>query len=921
MGGYDNYCAICGTRVGQPTWDDDEGDEYGYERSILWMSDVRVISENPEAMSMDKLFISEPAEYDDYGSFDVEPGDHPNFPTRAQISYNKGWPGDAPLFTSGQLGKGESVDEEVLYHTWKELVDAPGGLSQCLTNVAYGTDTDAQYWPTNRGEESFATNPVDIPQLQGYYKNLPLLTHSDARSQGHRVTNEPQLIKDPLARLPPELLLSIVVILPMVSVNCLRASSPAVARLELNNGFWKQNLHHDMPWLFDMPDRGNEEPDWAKCYEDLLARSHDGGPAQILGLVNRRRIWGACDQVASLYARRKATKDENRKRSQVSLLTHAMSTPMRRLTSPKAKTEISALPLLNQVSDIDHGGCSFSTFWSSKGALSGLGFQRAGSTQRREMDTTGSCNQFAVRDEVEIKNNDWIRGFIVTSCISTEHGEDKSGRKVVRLQVLFIRGKPIQLGQSNGDLVLIHAENDRHLVALLAQWSPDGPISGLSLLQVSVSEESPQAAQLARIQAGKPESISEIGSRLWKDHLPPAEMTLSEEKLGYWTTDSDLAPMEALVFGQDEDELSAITGFSGDIQFGAFEVRYRNRPPKCIGPRPLTMKSLPIDGLAGERIIKLVLGSCQPNARSETIYSSTEEKSLRGIYCNWSGRSSPKTNLVYLAGLFVASPSPPPLPTGPQDTTSHGNPHWWEPCPPPPTWTPSVPLHGAHETPSTRFRRGTTYPTPSASTTWLDCTTRPVRRVRLHHAHRTRYLPFTPISIVLEYTDVSIASAGPTRLTIPTDTEGENNSPWCWCHLDSRLPESESQLGKMPHYYSDQEWIIEGGANLESCRLWVGDGGGPLKGMQFVSAGGNESPRWGLCEGAHTVVISFTENPGKANGDNKAVGLKIFLDSNGRPVTYPDTVIVGIQALVQSSVRRNSVALGDLYLEDFLAYE
>jgi hypothetical protein len=42
------------------------------------------------------------------------------------------------------------------------------------------------------------------------------------------------------------------------------------------------------------------------------------------------------------------------------------------------------------------------------------------------------------------------------------------------------------------------------------------------------------------------------------------------------------------------------------------------------------------------------------------------------------------------------------------------------------------------------------------------------------------------------------------------------------------------------------------------------------------------------------------DHDGDCDGnDQKAVGLKIFLDSNGREVTYPDTIIVGIQALVE----------------------
>jgi hypothetical protein len=96
---------------------------------------------------------------------------------------------------------------------------------------------------------------------------------------------------------------------------------------------------------------------------------------------------------------------------------------------------------------------------------------------------------------------------------------------------------------------------------------------------------------------------------------------------------------------------------------------------------------------------------------------------------------------------------------------------------------------------------------------------------------------------------------------------------------------------------------------LETCRLWVddsadgGSGNGPLRGLQFVSVAGEESPRWGACDGPATAVIRFDseeKNHDDNGSDQKAVGLKILLDSNGRVVTYPDTIIVGIQALVKS---------------------
>ncbi|KAL4803115.1 hypothetical protein BDV18DRAFT_153807 [Aspergillus unguis] len=949
MGGYDNYCAICGVRVEQLIYvdDDDEDDidqnvngdvedDERYDKSlvkvddVLWMNEIRVMSENREALSMNKVFVSGPAQYADYGFFDADPGNHPNFPTPAQMDYDEDgkvrfrcfdWNTDhafavafhAPCrglleeFVSTQLNAGESIDEEILYQTFKDFVSEDDDCAQCLTKIDYGIDTTQQYWEPKRGEEYSVMEPLNIFDLQDYYADLPQLDDEDMDAKTHTDVSAAQLSNDPMARLPAELLLEILIALPMTSANCLRAASPAVARLQLSNGFWKQKLRYGMPWLFDFPDNEDEELDWAKCYADLRARSKNGNPEQILALVNRRRIWGVCEQLAPSYTRRKAVKDEERRRSQGSLVTRATSTPIRRLTSPQAKTESLALGLLRSLADLEGDPPALSVFWTSKGALSGFGVHRG------NMDTVGSPEKFAKRDDVEIEKSDWIRGFILTSRSSaTGAGSDEARRKVVGLKVLFIHGEPIQLGQSDGDHLLIHTESNSLLVGLLAQWSSGKPISGLSLLHVPVSQGSPHAAALAQAQACKPESSTAIGSRLWKDHLPPPEMTMSEPRVGYWSMDfkADLAPMEALVFGRDEAELATITEISADAQFGAFEVRYTNKPPKTIGPRPLTMKSLSIDGPGGERIVavgtavghithgirlitsynrQLVLGSCRPNQRSETIHGSTDGKALRGIYCNWSARSSPKTALECIAGLFC----PGEQGTASTDGDTDGDAHWWESCAPPSSWTASGPVYGAHETPHHPMRRSTSYPTASAVVTWLDCT-QPVRSVRLNVAHRTQNLPFTPTSLILEHTDGSVSSVGPTRLTAPVDTEGEKGLPWCWCSYDFKLPASESPLGKTLHYSTAEEFSIEGGALLGSCRIWADDNG-PLRGMQFVSTDGGEGPRWGVCEGPPTAAIAFGGQSGK-----RTVGLKVFLDSNQRPVTYPDTVIVGIQALVEN---------------------
>ncbi|KAJ0418445.1 hypothetical protein BJY00DRAFT_302832 [Aspergillus carlsbadensis] len=938
---------------------------------VLWMNDIRLICENSEAASINKVFITGPARYGDYGFIDVEESTHPNFPRNGQMSldgpndelvqlcgydWDSQHPYAIPFHTNcyrileaclSPQNKtppnegGRSIDEQALYLTW--MTFANQSSDRCLASrdvLPYGVDTDDQYWVSKRGEEAFVMDPLEIPLLWEYYEHLPLLRDADTsrKRNNHWDTHEPHLENDPFARLPPELLIAIVVQLPLASIECLQAASSTVARLELSNGFWKRKTRSDMPWLFDLPDPthddGSEmgEPDWTKTYVNLLQRSDASSPLQIRGLVNRRRIWGVCEEFVQPYATRKATINADRARSKEPLLSNAVSMPMRQLTSIQAGSESSVLPLLNRLSDIERP-FALAVFWSSEGALSGFGFrfinipEKEG--EKEEEETIGSREHFAKRDEVKNFRYDWIRGFVVTS--RSDPTSPDSERKVVGLQT-----------PGDGDLKLIHVEGNHLLAGLLAQWSPEtGVISGLSFLQVSpfVPESPPRAMDLAQTQ-GSLEADTEITSRLWKGiTLPPPWLSLSPEKFRYWTSDLklDLAPMEPLLFRWHDTELSTITEFAGDVHLGAFEIRYSNKPPQSIGPRPLTMKSLSIDGAGGERIVavavvvshiivgvrvvtnynrQLVLGSCWPDGSGETVYASSGAKTLRGIYCHWTDRGSPKARLECLAGMFWTAPNanitPPELPpTGPQDTNTMnpGHTHWWGPSPPPGTWAAAGPIHSSFERPSHPLRRGTAYPSPNACTAWLDCTTPPVRKIRLNYAHRAQHFPFSVTSLVFEYMDGSIGSIGPTRLTTPTDSEGDEGNPWCWCRLDGNGSEYKNGRAKTPHYHSGEEWVIESGSILDACRLWVDGGsgsdsagnGGPLTGLQFVSVSGEESPRWGTCEGPATAVIRFDSKKKNHDGDNyqAAVGLKVFLDGNGRAVTYPDTIIVGIQALVE----------------------
>lgn len=146
--------------------------------------------------------------------------------------------------------------------------------------------------------------------------------------------------------------------------------------------------------------------------------------------------------------------------------------------------------------------------------------------------------------------------------------------------------------------------------------------------------------------------------------------------------------MEALVFGEDESELAAITEIIGDTELQGIKIRYSDRPSKSIGPNNYPLcdsepRSMKIDGQGGERIIALdgVFGTKWFNAlrfvtnrnrslvlgddgsqMQDKLYPPGEGMVLRGVYGAWTETMHEEFLFEAVGGLFsLASPQFPSL--------------------------------------------------------------------------------------------------------------------------------------------------------------------------------------------------------------------------------------------------------------------
>jgi hypothetical protein len=124
-------------------------------------------------------------------------------------------------------------------------------------------------------------------------------------------------VTDPFDKLPHELIDSIADSLVVSELLLLCQTSMVVREATRGSGIWRRKVHKDMRWAVDVMSElfgeekavGPEEDpvDWMKAYMlfgRANARDAWGMKGDYLGLANRKRIWGVCEQIRVLYEAR-----------------------------------------------------------------------------------------------------------------------------------------------------------------------------------------------------------------------------------------------------------------------------------------------------------------------------------------------------------------------------------------------------------------------------------------------------------------------------------------------------------------------------------------------------------------------------------------------------------------------------------------
>lgn len=114
--------------------------------------------------------------------------------------------------------------------------------------------------------------------------------------------------EDIFDKLPQELRYEVLQLLPIGSVLAVKAASLAMHMTALSRDLWRDRLRVEIPWLWEIHDidlfhSQESEGRASKLLLDIEKNSRytAGNDDYILGLANRRRIWGVCEQIRTRY--------------------------------------------------------------------------------------------------------------------------------------------------------------------------------------------------------------------------------------------------------------------------------------------------------------------------------------------------------------------------------------------------------------------------------------------------------------------------------------------------------------------------------------------------------------------------------------------------------------------------------------------
>ncbi|KAH2562241.1 hypothetical protein KXV42_003892 [Aspergillus fumigatus] len=300
----------------------------GWE-NVAWLYKAYCLGYNPQAASgKGKAFVSGPGYYADIGEIAIKSGTDavPGQDRNVYTCYGSGTD-DTPgpvipfhgccfeILTRVLTGSTDSstIDMKVLYNVMTELSNE----SSSALRLNYGDDirrAQGRYWECIPGAEASSNDqyctihPTETSGWDDFLKT-DMTTDSKFKRSFLQFDLKGRSPGSPFGKLPLELVYQICSYLPGDSLKALTQASLSIQVVTQDNWFWKRFIQWDMPWFWEFYSSQNPrdlpaDVNYKRLYmwlDKMTAARYGMDDLALIGVANRRRIWGVCEELASQY--------------------------------------------------------------------------------------------------------------------------------------------------------------------------------------------------------------------------------------------------------------------------------------------------------------------------------------------------------------------------------------------------------------------------------------------------------------------------------------------------------------------------------------------------------------------------------------------------------------------------------------------
>ncbi|KAK7059597.1 putative f-box domain protein [Favolaschia claudopus] len=651
--------------------DSDYGDSYDLrvvsEAETRWTESVVLLGSNTRSTAIDKMYFTGKANYEDYGSFNVDSCEDPNFPEddpNTQCYYvfdatqTPCYPIHLPCLRilCNVLYDTEdpaNIDKDVLYHT---MFNLHSNMADHL-DLDYGIPEDVfdQYWRYKAGAEMLVVDPFPLSATIKTVLREAFPTQIFTSPPPTTISSN-TIGTDPFSALPYDVAHELLLLLPIHTVLDLCTASYPIRSFfgPSNRTFWETALEYCMPWFWELHallcdgsiDFKPTDFKGLAWWVNQQTLPRDGLRGPFMGIANRRRIWDVCEQLADDYLPLVALKSRERIQGSPvaeSIWDQSVNIDMPAVVWPKpaekAGIRTSAVQWISvdkSSHSMERGGV-FETYWDKDGSLRAMCLTVAGASERRLCGISSEMS----KEEVILDSD--IVGLVV--CMQDIFRHEQRETSIKGIIVHTASGLCYPLGDtSNAEYCqrFLNIESGYALTGVVGHITKDGHITRLGLVQHPLEEadnDKELEAPLLLRPLWKPPSLATSNALhntttpIWSQHprirAIPSTTRILDRYMLQSRYHEDIVPTDVLIWAADTHELRSIQRISayqqnGRRHIGAIRVDFAagsNIPARMVGEeagRRLVQgfnptwdnsgvegswKALEIDGATGEVVV------------------------------------------------------------------------------------------------------------------------------------------------------------------------------------------------------------------------------------------------------------------------------------------------------------------------------